>query len=144
MQRQIKFRYWNDVSKMMVHNPVVPTMKKEEWSLDQYFSDRGWVWQQFTGLLDKNGKEIYEGDVISTDDSIINDGYAAINENFLGGSPVKPTTFNFKVQWDNDDASFALVAIDGDDEMELSTIHDWDRDMTVIGNIWEHPELLKI
>ena len=60
--REIKFRYWNGISKMMVNDPSVRADYKL--GLNEYFTDRGWVWMQFTGLTDKNGKEIYEGDII--------------------------------------------------------------------------------
>ena len=65
--REIKFRYWNGVTKQMVLNPAMPF--KEGWTIEQLFSDRGWVWMQFTGLLDRNGKEIYEGDVVRLESS---------------------------------------------------------------------------
>lgn len=60
--REIKFRYWNSVTNKMVLEPEMPY--KKGWTIEQLFSDRGWIWQQFTGLLDKHGKEIYEGDVL--------------------------------------------------------------------------------
>ena len=61
--REIKFRYWNSVTNQMVHNPKLP--EKRNWTIEQLFSDRGWVWMQFTGLKDKNGNEIYERDVLT-------------------------------------------------------------------------------
>lgn len=60
--RKLKFRYWNGISKMMVNEPEMPY--KKDWTITQLFSERGWVWMQFTGLLDKQGKEIFEGDIL--------------------------------------------------------------------------------
>ncbi len=65
--RKIKFRYWNTITKVMVKKPEIPF--KEGWTIEQLFSERGWVWMQFTGLLDCNGKEIYEGDIVKYSDN---------------------------------------------------------------------------
>lgn len=61
--RPIKFRAWVrfDSGKygMLDHENLL------DWSLREVLEDEGTdVLMQFTGLLDKNGKEIYEGDVV--------------------------------------------------------------------------------
>lgn len=57
MSRELKFKMYDEKYKTWVNDPlfVYPSTG---------IVKQGIVFQQFTGMLDKNGKEIYEGDVI--------------------------------------------------------------------------------
>jgi len=69
---------------------------------------------QFTGLLDSNGKEIYEGDIVKVD------GWR------------KPTL----VEWLDANAQFVI-----DRSLNLGLRNSF---MQVIGNIYDNPELLEV
>jgi uncharacterized phage protein (TIGR01671 family) len=61
-KRKIKFRFWCPAGKAFVHD------YKYNGFVDELFDEKDFdtlVPQQFTGLIDKNGKEIYEGDLIN-------------------------------------------------------------------------------
>ena len=79
--------------------------------------------QQYTGVKDKNGKEIYEGDIVSfqyRDEGLFN-GVIGLDDMYLG----------YSVQ--DSKAFFGSMQITYDNTEELN----------VIGNIFENPELLK-
>lgn len=113
--REIKFKYWNSVTNKMVNEPKMPY--KDGWTITQLFSERGWVWLQYTGLRDKNGKEIYEGDIV--------DGHS----DGLG-----------KIEWQG---TGWVYTFDDTNCVGLDEICLWfGNNAKVIGNIYENPELL--
>ena len=57
--REIKFRAWDKYGDSMVIDWYY-----SDWSINEYFSKSEFIVMQYTGLKDKSGTEIYEGDVI--------------------------------------------------------------------------------
>jgi uncharacterized phage protein (TIGR01671 family) len=127
--REIKFRAWDGVSKMFVpacisgeYGHVFQTDRDyEEY---RYFDSV--ILMQCTGLKDKNGKDIYEGDICKRN------GHLRIIMFAYGSFMAYPTK-----DWQTE------IDID-----HLTAIHaNWDlnnfiSEIEVIGNIHENPELL--
>lgn len=60
-KRKIKFRFWCPAGKAFIHD------YKYNGLVDELFDEKEYdvlIPQQFTGLIDKNGVEVYEGDLI--------------------------------------------------------------------------------
>lgn len=125
--REIKFRVWNKEWKMFavaitdiyfdIETHLPYGIEFEHQTTDGQWHCDSWMenceFQQFTGLQDKNGKDIYEGDIVRTWSGVEHMGAWEFSD-------------LFEVKWD-----FKLL-------MELSM---WDY-VEVIGNIYENPELL--
>ena len=124
----IKFRAWHKLNKHMHYNVQDIYCDGE---LGDCFGDilstpSKFEVMAYTGLQDKNGTEIYEGDIVSA--KYIYD---------------KRTTDKAQVIWREDKASFGLKSLKGltNEEYELYKITA-EHNLEVIGNIYENPELL--
>ena len=58
MNRELKFRLWNTVRKDMNYDGGMQMLG------NKLIQDEHNILMQFTGLKDKQGKEIYEGDIV--------------------------------------------------------------------------------
>lgn len=117
--RQIKFRAFNIVTKIMIdlHKITPLALNIDIDGLFIPFSDE-MILMQFTGLLDLNSKEIYEGDIVKVIDHSID----KLNGNNIVG-------------WSIPGAYWKL-------EGKLPFLLHKGGYMQVIGNIYENPELL--
>jgi len=123
--REIKFRAWDKDNKLMcgingIYQGVYEPDKlefdifneKTGYQIYHVLQDEDIKVMQFTGLLDKNDKEIYEGDIVTEDDEI---GLVRYGDGMF-------YAFNY-----------------GFEHAILSS----PKDLEVIGNKFENPELLE-
>jgi uncharacterized phage protein (TIGR01671 family) len=120
VMRDIKFRVWDKGEGVMISPDYITRDGVAHWTCHSIPQGSREL-QQFTGLRDKNGKEIYEGDII-----LYRGDMAQIKYHGWG---------------------FHTCPIPDDNDYRFCTWEKfWLQDVPeseVIGNIYENPELLK-
>lgn len=121
MNREIKFRAWDEVSEKMLNwNDFLDTNMKNTFIAPE---STGLILMQYTGLHDKNGKEIYEGDIVYCQTKY---GKAKAIIKFINGK--------FVAYWNS-----ALTHPENGHHIASYEIN---KRFEVIGNIYDNPELL--
>lgn len=126
--RTLKFRArWRDTGKVV-------SDFMEEYTIDA-LNDDTFISEQFTGLLDKNGKEIYEGDIVQV--SMIRGHYVCevVDSKNIGSKSIGEVYYSachYAVKFP--EGYFDLIDLMSDQEK---------MNCKVIGNIHENPDLLK-
>jgi len=115
--REIKFRAWDKDKKVFVDDVLITANKYgflyQNYNKCEFMGEnRDIVIMQYTGLKDKNGKEIYEGDIIKLSDMVVDE----IIFDYTG---------QFKPKKSTDFEAYGFM-----------------KSSEVIGNIYENPELL--
>lgn len=122
--REIKFRVWDTYNKEMLELKELnyeygePAIRTTMYS--NYFGPSDMILMQYVGLKDKNGKEIYEGDIVQ----------------ILGGEYEQGF-----YEWDEKVQIKDLIYDGFNLMMTISQIGN--QAIEIIGNIYENPELLK-
>lgn len=135
--RELKFRAWDTIAKQMAplsnkfinlgSGYVFENVRDGLEGMDELVYSKRFILMQYTGLKDKNGVEIYEGDIIKSESSY----------------PLEVLWYQtaWHIRWKDIDC------------IEQDTLTDDQGDMTiqdnvliymqVIGNIYQHPQLIK-
>ncbi len=139
MKRVIKFRFYDTIDKMWMVDGRTQTdildfafLPNMNWThISREDAPQRVVVAQFTGLVDKNGREIYEGDILTWRECDLKEYEEQFDyEKYLD------TPRYSEIKWNSEGARFYLTA--------QSRFRVISSDMHVCGNISENPELLQI
>lgn len=118
-----KYRAWDRETKSM--NGMAEIYRNRKQEIELHPRDENIILMQSTGLRDKNGKEIFEGDILSVETD---------EENV-----------KVEVSWDSKHALFVFESKKYNEKEPLAELfEDNSYPFKIVGNIWENPELLEV
>ena len=123
--REYKFRVWDTENKEMLKVQELDfedtfyggrlSIRTDQYN--DYFDIEDMILMQYTGLKDRNGKEIYEGYIVY----------------------IMPEDERGIIRWDNETARYVVIH-----DNIISDFDNWyGKDLEVIGNEFDNPELLE-
>jgi uncharacterized phage protein (TIGR01671 family) len=118
--RTIKFRFWSPQGKAFIQN------YNYNGPVDELFDEREWrilVPSQYTGLVDKSGRELFEGDIVN----IWSEEYPNLNNK------------KYVVEYRN--GSFVAEVINPESTFKFFFMHQISK-FEIVGSKFENPELL--
>ncbi len=130
--RTIKYRIWSKLVNKWVTDLFVENLcNPDSNNINDIFNNENLVFQQFTGLKDKNGKEIFEGDILKADFNTdecysLQEVIFDVHEGCWDLKILNPDKLNFSCN-----QNLTLTK----DEINLYSLE-------VFGNIYENTELL--
>lgn len=119
MDRVIKFRAWDKYRKEIVLHDSLYELQSWNRTREEL---NNFIFMQFTGIKDRNGREIFEDDIVR-----INVPNGGDFENTVG-----------RVFWHDEEAAFYHGNSEGRPPKRM-----WEY-VTVIGNVYENPDLLNM
>lgn len=105
----------------------VTAMQSMDWVYRQFEHGRKLIWERSTGIKDRNGKEIYEGDII---------------QETIEVDDATDGTYRYEVYWDEDMLCWSVKGVSDSDYHLRCDLWQANASREVIGNIHENPELL--
>lgn len=126
MTRKIKFRAWDKFTNRMISWDEM--LEDESLIVEALLNGVRFYLMQFTGMHDKNGEEVYEGDLLLDDDS-------------------EPCVH--QITWDGENAKYELLTQADENDwqnvyynlQELISADNRLDDFTLAGNIFKNSEL---